>query len=189
LRDELFILNQKVNGPMANTCENLAEDARTDYITSRVVQLSDGSLVWESHSDYRNDDNTGLVVRARFEVMLWLQGLDSNFLENTPEQRTLREVSLKRVKAEEEARVEEEAEARVEEEAKEEKKTKRTQRAKVVSRGKGKPKPIVEDIDLAAVVDEAAEAAEAPEVVEEVVEKPKRKGRPKGSKNKPKTDE
>ncbi len=176
LRDELFILNQKVNGPMANTCENLAEDARTDYITSRVVQLSDGSLVWEKHADYRNDENTGLVVRSRFEVMLWLQGLESNFLENTPEQKTLRSVALKRVEAEEEARLEEEE--------KEEKKTKtkRTRKAKVASRSKGTPDPVVvEDIELPAL----------DEVVEEEAEKPKptRKGRPKGSKNKPKTDE
>jgi hypothetical protein len=100
LRDELFLLNQRVNGPMANTCENLAEDARTDFLTSRIVENKDGTRVWEDYQDYRGDDNTGFTVRSRFEVMLWMQGLESNFLENTPEQRTLRAIDLARAEAE-----------------------------------------------------------------------------------------
>lgn len=99
LRDDLFLLNQRVNGPMANTCENLAEDARTDFLTSRIVENKDGTRVWESYVTYRADENTGFTVRSRFEVMLWMQGLESNFLENTPEQRTLRALELERAEA------------------------------------------------------------------------------------------
>ncbi|MBD3260376.1 MAG: hypothetical protein GF334_01640 [Candidatus Altiarchaeales archaeon] len=97
LRDQLFRLNQQVNGPMGNTCENLAEDARTEFLTSRVVQKQDGSRLWETFDDYQNEENSGLSVKARFEVMLWMQGLESNFMENTPEQSTLREVAQKRL--------------------------------------------------------------------------------------------
>lgn len=100
LRDDLFLLNQRVNGPMANTCENLAEDARTDFLTSRIVESKDGGKLWKTYSDYRSDNNTSLTVRSRFEVMLWMQGLESNFLENTPEQRTIRAVELARATAE-----------------------------------------------------------------------------------------
>lgn len=99
LRDELFLLNQRVNGPMANTCENLAEDARTDFLTSRIVENKDGTSVWESYGKYRGDENTVFTVRCRFEVMLWMQGLESNFLENTPEQQTLRALELERAEA------------------------------------------------------------------------------------------
>ncbi len=109
LRDELFVLNQRVNGPMANTCENLAEDARTDFLTCRIVENENGKNVWETYEDYRNDENTALTVRSRFEVMLWMQGLESNFLENTPEQQTLRSIAVSR--AEEEIAAEEIAEA------------------------------------------------------------------------------
>jgi len=97
LRDRLFRLNQKVNGPLGNTCENLAEDARTEFLTSRVVQNKDGSKVWETHQEYLDETNTSLTVKARFEVMLWLQGLESNFLENTPEQEALRKIAEKRL--------------------------------------------------------------------------------------------
>lgn len=97
LRDELFQLNQRVNGPMANTCENLAEDSRTDFLTSRIVENKDGSKSWKDYEAYRNEDNTALAIKARFEVMLWMQGLESNFLENTPEQTALREIAQARL--------------------------------------------------------------------------------------------
>ncbi len=97
LRDELFSLNQQVNGPMGNTCENLAEDARNEYLTSRVVQYKDGSHLWEDFDAYQNEENSSLSVKSRFEVMLWIQGLDSNFLENTPEQTALRDIAQGRL--------------------------------------------------------------------------------------------
>ncbi len=97
LRDELFALNQQVNGPMGNTCENLAEDGRTEYLTSRIVQIQDGSHLWEDFDAYQNEENSTLSVKSRFEVMLWIQGLDSNFLENTPEQTALRSIAQSRL--------------------------------------------------------------------------------------------
>ena len=159
LRDELFQLNQRVNGPMANTCENLAEDARTDFLTSRIVEKKDSDKAWEDFNAYRNEDNTALSIKARFEVMLWMQGLESNFLENTPEQSTLREIAKNRLEesVKEQAAANAEAEAAAAPEVAEE------------------PAP------------EAVEVLELPEEPK-VAEKPKkkRKGRPKGSKNKPK---
>lgn len=96
-RDTLFRLNQRVNGPLGNTCENLAEDARTEYLTSRIIQHQDGSRIWPIFDDYLKEDQTGLCIKSRFEVMLWLQGLDSNFLENSPEQAALREITQRRL--------------------------------------------------------------------------------------------
>lgn len=97
LRDELFRLNQKVNGPMGSTCENLAEDARIEFLTSRIVQKKDRSPFWKSYEDYQKDDNVPFAVKARFEVMIWLQGLESNFMENTPEQVELRKIAQRRL--------------------------------------------------------------------------------------------
>jgi len=97
LRDELFQMNQMVNGPMGNTCENLAEDARTEYLTSRIIQIKDGTKLWDEYEDYRAEDNTALCVKSRFEVMLWMQGLGSDFLENTPEQKVLRGIAQARL--------------------------------------------------------------------------------------------
>lgn len=97
LRDKLYRLNQRVNGPLANTCENLAEDSRVEFLTSRIIQNQDGKRLWKDFEDFRATDNAPLVARARFEVMLWMQGLDSNFLENTPEQTVLRAVAQHRL--------------------------------------------------------------------------------------------
>ncbi len=159
LRDELFVLNQRVNGPMANTCENLAEDARTDFLTCRIVENENGKNVWETYEDYRNDENTALTVRSRFEVMLWMQGLESNFLENTPEQQTLRNIAVSR--AEEEIAAEEKAAAK-------------------------EAVPDVEEKDTPEVVDISKDVT-----LDKPVAKKKAsssRGRPKGSKNKKKTN-
>lgn len=168
-RDELFRLNQRVNGPMGNTCENIAEDARVEFLTSRIVQNKDGSNFWEDFDAYRNEDNTALAVKARFEVMLWMQGLNSDFLENTPEQKTLREVNQKRVEIALES-LKEERESAEEQELPEE------TEAEVLEL------PEVTEGDS---VEEVTVEAEAAPVAEKT--KTKRKGRPKGSKNKKKT--
>jgi len=91
-RDELFNWNQRLNGPMANTCEQIADDARLEYLTARMVRNDKGDNVWEDYSDFLKERNQSFALRARFEVMLYLQGLDSNFLEQTPEAIAIREV-------------------------------------------------------------------------------------------------
>ena len=96
-RERLFRLNQRINGPMGNTCENLGDDARNEYLTSRVIEYKDNKKVWPTFEDYLQEPNTALTVKARFEVMLWLQGLDSDFIENTPEQRALKGLAEKRL--------------------------------------------------------------------------------------------
>jgi len=91
-REELFNWNQRLNGPMANTCEQMADDARLEYLSSRMVQQEDGSRVWDDYSDFLTEKNQSLAMRARFEVMLYLQGLDSDFLEKTPEAMAIKEI-------------------------------------------------------------------------------------------------
>jgi len=91
-REELFQWNQRLNGPMSNTCENLADDARLEYLTSCMVQDKEGIKIWDSYDNYLTEKTQGLATRARFEVMLYLQGLDSDFLEKTPEAVAMQEV-------------------------------------------------------------------------------------------------
>jgi hypothetical protein len=91
-RDELFQWNQRLNGPMNNTAEQISDEARMEYLTATMVVTEDGSKVWESHDVYLKEKDQALAVRARFEVMLYLQGLSSDFLEQTPEAIAMREV-------------------------------------------------------------------------------------------------
>lgn len=85
LRNQLFRLNQRAASPMSNTCEQLAEDARVEYLTSAMVKDEEGKRVWSSYEDYKTTIKPQLAMRARYEVMLALQGLDSDFLSKTPE--------------------------------------------------------------------------------------------------------
>lgn len=92
LREELFNWNQRLNGPMSNTCEQIADDARLEYITSKIIEHKDGTKIWETYEDFLREKNQALAIRSRFEVMLYLQGLESDFLEQTPEAVALREI-------------------------------------------------------------------------------------------------
>jgi hypothetical protein len=57
-----------------------------------MIQTEDGKRVWESYDEYLKDQSQALAIRARFEVMLYLQGLDSDFLEQTPEAQAMKEI-------------------------------------------------------------------------------------------------
>jgi hypothetical protein len=91
-RDELFQWNQRLNGPMANTCEQLADDARLEYLTSSMVVNDKDERVWEDFDSYLKEKNQALALKSRFEIMLYLQGLESDFLEKTPEAQAMKEV-------------------------------------------------------------------------------------------------
>jgi len=92
LREELFNWNQRLNGPMSNTCEQIADDARLEYLTSKIIEHEDGTKVWETYENFLKEKNQAFAIRARFEVMLYLQGLESDFLEQTPEAVAFREI-------------------------------------------------------------------------------------------------
>lgn len=91
-REELFQWNQRLNGPLSNTCEQMSDDARLEYLTHRLIEDVKGAKVWTSYDEYLREKSQSLATRARFEVMLFLQGVDSAFLENTPEAVAMREI-------------------------------------------------------------------------------------------------
>jgi hypothetical protein len=134
LRDELYRWNQRLTGPLSNTCEQMADDAKTEYLTSVVVQTEDKEGVWGSYDEFISEKNQALALKARFEVLLWLQGLESDFLEKTPENKVLKDLSLQ--KAEEEARMAEDsvAPAQLEEAAETKPAAKKKTKAKPKSR-------------------------------------------------------
>jgi len=91
-RDELFQWNQRLQAPLANTCEQIADDTRLEFLTSCIVVDADGNRVWNSFDEYLVEKEQGLAQKARFEVMLYLQGLESDFMEQTPEAIVMREI-------------------------------------------------------------------------------------------------
>ena len=91
-RDELFQWNQRLSAPLGNTCEQMADDSRLEYLTSRLIIDSEGNRLCEKFEDYLTEKEQSLAQQSRFEAMLYLQGLDSKFLENTPEAVAMREL-------------------------------------------------------------------------------------------------
>lgn len=91
-REELFQWNQRLNGPMNNTAEQISDDVRLEYLTSCMVVDGDGVRVWEDYDHYLTEIKQTLALKARFEVMLYVQGLDSDFLNQTPEAKAMHEV-------------------------------------------------------------------------------------------------
>lgn len=92
-REELFQWNQRLNGPMSNTCEQIADDARLEFLTSCIAQNEAGHRIWSDFDAYLGERDKGnLAVQARYEVMLYLQGLNPDFMDQTPEAVAMREV-------------------------------------------------------------------------------------------------
>ena len=102
LRDELFQWNQRLSGPMKNTCEQISDDAKIEFLTSLVIQDEAGKQVWKDYDTFINDPDQLLTMRARIEVYLWAQGLERNFLDNTPEQLVIDAFLASKVQVQEE---------------------------------------------------------------------------------------
>ena len=54
-REELFKWVQRLSGPMSNTCEQIADDSRLEYLTSCMVEYEDGTRVWKSYEEFLSE--------------------------------------------------------------------------------------------------------------------------------------
>jgi hypothetical protein len=95
IRNEIFQWNHRLNGPMSNTCEQMADDAKLEFLTSRIIVSDKDEVVWKDYTAFLGDSNPVLPSRAKFEVMLYLQGLDSDFLDQVPEAVVLKDIENK----------------------------------------------------------------------------------------------
>lgn len=118
-REDVFQWNQRLSGPMASTCENMANDARVEYLTSAVIQDKEGNRIWKTYEDYKTEKDLAVQTKARFEVMLWLEGVESDFLDKAPENVVIKE--LMDVKALEDSKPDDEMLVEAEEAAEAEK--------------------------------------------------------------------
>lgn len=91
-RNKLFKWNQRASSPMSVTCEQMSNDARIEALTASMVKDSTGKRVWADYESYKTTDKTGLAYMSRYQVMIYLQGLQSDFLSQTPEAVARREI-------------------------------------------------------------------------------------------------
>ena len=99
LRDEVFRWNSRVSGPLSSTCESLANEARVEYLTSAIIQDVHGERHWKDFDEYKSEKDLVVQTKAKFEIMMWMEGLESNVLENSPEAVVLREAAKKEEEA------------------------------------------------------------------------------------------
>lgn len=91
-REVLFQWTQRLNQPLSNTCEQISDDARLEFLTSRLIVDETGNYIWPEYDKYLHEKDQSLAQQSKFEVMLYLQGLDSDFLDKTPEATAMREL-------------------------------------------------------------------------------------------------
>lgn len=94
MREDVFRWNQRLQVPLSHSCESLADDARLEFLTYSMMEKDDGEKIWDSYNNFLIEKNQGLILRARFEVMLYLRGLDQDFLDRTPEAVAIQEVEV-----------------------------------------------------------------------------------------------
>jgi DNA gyrase/topoisomerase IV subunit B len=95
----------------------MADDARLEYLTGRMMEDADGSKLWTTYEDFCGEKDQALTLACRFQVMVYLQGMQPDFLENTPEAVAMREVEQELTDlAKEQVRLEVEDAAKVEQE-------------------------------------------------------------------------
>ncbi len=132
-RDELYQWNQRLNGPMSNTCEQIADDARLEFLTACIIQDEDGNKVWDSYDTFLKEKSQSLALQARFQVMLYVQGMDEDIFDKTPEALAMKEVEADTLAKAEAVVKANEAVAKEEAEAEENKKTTRKTTNKTTS--------------------------------------------------------
>lgn len=91
-RNEMYKWNQRLTGPMNNSAEQISDNARLEYLTSSMTTDYEGKRVWASYDRYLEDKSQNMSMKALYEVMLYLQGLASDFLEHTPEAKAMKDI-------------------------------------------------------------------------------------------------
>lgn len=91
-REELYGWNQRISGPLNNCCEQMADDAKMEYLTSAMVRDENDKPYWATYDEFLAEKNSNLALLARYEVLLTFQGLDKDFLDNMPENKILAEI-------------------------------------------------------------------------------------------------
>lgn len=130
LRNEIYMWNLRLTGPLNNTCEEMADLARAEFITSMCVRDEKGVPVWKTYEDFLTEPNQGLALKARYNVLLLLQGVAADFLDNTPERQLMKQADEQTTSENAEAEAMKSLPAAVEEEDVVESKSEKKQRKK-----------------------------------------------------------
>lgn len=101
-RNEVFQWSNRINTPLSATCESIASEARVEYLTSAIIQDAQGERIWEDFEQYKAEADIIVQAKAKFEVMMWMEGLEPNIMENTPEALVLKEDLYKELEEKEE---------------------------------------------------------------------------------------
>ena len=91
-RNELFNWDQRINEPLSNTVEQLAEESKVDYLVFSMIEDENGKNTWSSYQDFLKDKNHDLSGMAKYQAILMLRDIDPDFLDKTEENVVLKEI-------------------------------------------------------------------------------------------------
>ena len=85
-RNRLYVMRQERSELLSHSAEAKAEDARRNYVVSRVTELAkSGQRVWKTYKDFSDEEDGGLIYRAIYEYLTLANGLPADFIEQLPE--------------------------------------------------------------------------------------------------------
>lgn len=91
VRNELIEIQVRKQQLLSSSAEAKAEDARNNYFISQTTYHEDGTKVWETYEDFLAERDMLFVARISYEYYTFSYGLSSNYLEEFPEVKFLRE--------------------------------------------------------------------------------------------------
>jgi len=89
-RAKLYNMRQEKIDLLAHTAEAKADEVQRNFIVSRVTARADTKKpVWKSYEEYRKEQDGGLLFRATYEYLTFINGLPSDFVDALPENQIL----------------------------------------------------------------------------------------------------
>lgn len=89
-RGKLYNMRQEKIDLLAHTAEAKADEVQRNYIVSRVTERADTKKpVWKSFTEYRKEQDGGLLFRSTYEYLTFINGLPSDFINELPENQVL----------------------------------------------------------------------------------------------------
>ena len=92
IRAELITISMERQMYLANTAESKADESRTSFLVYKCVSYAENNApLWANEAEFLNENRSDLLVKCTTEVLTFMSGLSSTFMENVPEAMILRE--------------------------------------------------------------------------------------------------
>jgi hypothetical protein len=97
LREEKWRLQREVQSIYDNTAERRAEDVRVQYLTSQCIyDVKTNKSYFKNYEDFIDKSDTQVVGDSIYQMMIYLNGLEQNFMDVLPETKYIKGIFNKK---------------------------------------------------------------------------------------------